>query len=106
MTIYFPIKNLKGKELAATYFYTDHRSPYAVYSDEEKANKISLDLKVKFTSKVYYNLENFLYLCCKYVDLENVKEDIIIIKIINNKTIKLTYLNFIMPYLIFIILLL
>ena len=52
-------KTLKGKELAATYFYTDHRSPYAVYSDEEKANKISLDLKVKFTPKVHGAIKKY-----------------------------------------------
>tara|TARA_B100000963_G_scaffold158690_1_gene138079 strand:- start:1034 stop:1531 length:498 start_codon:yes stop_codon:yes gene_type:complete len=45
-------KSLKGQELGAVYFYTDHRSPYAVYSEEDRASKISQDLKVKFTPKI------------------------------------------------------
>ena len=34
------------------YFYSDHRSPYAVYDESERVKKISQDLKVKFTPKV------------------------------------------------------
>ena len=45
-------KGLKAQELGAVYFYTDHRSPYAVYEEEERMSKISTDLKVKFTPKV------------------------------------------------------
>ena len=45
-------KGLKGQELGAVYFYTDHRSPYAVYEEEDRAIKISQDLKVKFSPKV------------------------------------------------------
>ena len=45
-------KGLKAQELGAVYFYTDHRSPYAVYEEEERMIKISKDLKVKFTPKV------------------------------------------------------
>lgn len=45
-------KGLKSQELGAVYFYTDHRSPYAVYEEEERLDKISQDLKVKFTPKV------------------------------------------------------
>lgn len=45
-------KGLKAQELGAVYFYTDHRSPYAVYEEEERMSKISKDLKVKFTPKV------------------------------------------------------
>jgi hypothetical protein len=45
-------KGLKSSELSAVYFYTDHRSPYAVYEEEERVTKISEDLKVKFTPKV------------------------------------------------------
>ena len=45
-------KSLKGQELGAVYFYADHRSPYAVYEDEQRAKKISQDLKVKFSPKV------------------------------------------------------
>jgi len=45
-------KGLKGQELGAVYFYTDHRSPYAVYDSEERISKISQDLKVKFSPKV------------------------------------------------------
>jgi hypothetical protein len=45
-------KGLKSQELGAVYFYTDHRSPYAVYDESERVGKISQDLKVKFTPKV------------------------------------------------------
>ena len=45
-------KGLKSQELGAVYFYTDHRSPYAVYDESERAEKIGQDLKVKFTPKV------------------------------------------------------
>jgi len=38
--------------LGAVYFYSDHRSPYAVYDESERVKKISQDLKVKFTPKV------------------------------------------------------
>ena len=52
-------KSLKGQELAATYFYADHRSPYAVYDDEERSNKITQDLKVKFSPKVRGAIEKY-----------------------------------------------
>lgn len=45
-------KGLKAQELGAVYFYTDHRSPYAVYEEQERMDKIGQDLKVKFTAKV------------------------------------------------------
>ena len=45
-------KGLKSQELGAVYFYTDHRSPYAVYDESERVEKISQDLKVKFTPKM------------------------------------------------------
>jgi len=38
--------------LGAVYFYTDHRSPYAVYDESERVEKIGQDLKVKFSPKV------------------------------------------------------
>ena len=45
-------KGLKSQELGAVYFYTDHRSPYAVYDESERLDKIGQDLKVKFSPKV------------------------------------------------------
>ena len=45
-------KGLKAQELGAVYFYTDHRSPYSVYEEEDRMSKIGQDLKVKFTPKV------------------------------------------------------
>ena len=45
-------KGLKSQELGAVYFYTDHRSPYAVYDESERLDKICQDLKVKFSPKV------------------------------------------------------
>ena len=45
-------EGLKASELGAVYFYTDHRSPYTVYEEQERMDRIGQDLKVKFTSKV------------------------------------------------------
>ena len=45
-------KGLKAQELGAVYFYTDHRSPYAVYEEEDRQARIVQDLKVKFSPKV------------------------------------------------------
>lgn len=45
-------KGLKSQELGAVYFYADHRSPYAVYDESERIEKIGQDLKVKFTAKM------------------------------------------------------
>jgi len=45
-------KGLKSQELGAVYFYTDHRSPYAVYDESERVEKIGQDLKVKFSPKM------------------------------------------------------
>ncbi len=52
-------KGLKAQELGAVYFYTDHRSPYAVYEEEERMSKISKDLKVKFTPKVQGAIDKY-----------------------------------------------
>jgi hypothetical protein len=52
-------KGLKSNELAAIYFYTDHRSPYAVYDQDQRAEKISEDLKVKFTAKVLGGIDKY-----------------------------------------------
>lgn len=55
-------KSLKGQELGAVYFYADHRSPYAVYEEEERGNRISQDLKVKFTPKVRGAVDKYIEL--------------------------------------------
>jgi|TARA_R110002012_G_scaffold321747_1_gene551176 hypothetical protein len=52
-------KGLKGQELSAIYFYADHRSPYAVYDEEERRSKICQDLKVKFTPKVKAGVDKY-----------------------------------------------
>ena len=52
-------KGLKSSELGAIYFYTDHRSPYAVYEEEERRAKISQDLKVKFSPKVMGGVDKY-----------------------------------------------
>ena len=52
-------KGLKAQELGAVYFYTDHRSPYAVYEEEERMSKISKDLKVKFTAKTLAAVDKY-----------------------------------------------
>ena len=45
-------KVLKPNELAFVYFYTDHNSPYAAYSDEDRLDKLNIDLKTKANPKV------------------------------------------------------
>ena len=52
-------KGLKAQELGAIYFYTDHRSPYAVYEEQERMDKIGQDLKVKFTAKVMGGVDKY-----------------------------------------------
>ena len=52
-------KSLKGQELSAVYFYSDHRSPYTVYDEEERTNRISQDLKVKFTPKLKEGINKY-----------------------------------------------
>ena len=52
-------KGLKAQELGAIYFYADHRSPYAVYEEQERMDKISQDLKVKFTAKVMGGVDKY-----------------------------------------------
>ena len=42
-------KGLQLNELAAVYYFTDHRSPYAVYPLEERREKIISDLEVKWS---------------------------------------------------------
>ena len=44
-------KNLKSEDLAAIYYFTDHRSPYAVYPLEDRKVKIVHDLGIKWSSK-------------------------------------------------------
>lgn len=52
-------KGLKPSELSAIYFYTDHRSPYAVYEEQERMDKIGQDVKVKFTAKVMGGIDKY-----------------------------------------------
>ena len=52
-------KVLKGAELGAVYFFTDHNSPYAVYEEQEREEKIAQDLKVKFTAKVKAGIDKY-----------------------------------------------
>ena len=52
-------KSLKFQELGAIYFYADHKSPYAVYDEEERVSKISQDLKVKFSPKVKAGIDKY-----------------------------------------------
>lgn len=45
-------KGLKSEDLAAIYYFTDHRSPYAVYPLEDRKAKILHDLGTKWSSKL------------------------------------------------------
>jgi len=52
-------KVLKSNELGAVYFFTDHNSPYAVYDEEERKEKIAHDLKMKFNPKVLGAIDKY-----------------------------------------------
>ena len=52
-------KVLKSNELGAVYFFADHNSPYAVYEEQEREEKVSQDLKVKFTAKVKAGIDKY-----------------------------------------------
>jgi len=45
-------KELSAEELSAVYFFSDHRSPYASYSDETRWEAISSSMKVKLSPKI------------------------------------------------------
>ena len=42
-------KGLQLNELAAVYYFTDHKSPYTIYPPEERKEKIISDLEVKWS---------------------------------------------------------
>lgn len=52
-------KDLKTNELAAIFFFEDYRSPYFVYEEEERWEKISNDLNIKLTPKVKGAIEKY-----------------------------------------------
>ena len=52
-------KDLKTNELAAVFFFEDYRSPYFVYEEEERWEKISTDLNVKLTPKLKGAVEKY-----------------------------------------------
>ncbi len=52
-------KVLKSNELGAVYFFADHNSPYAVYDEDEREEKIGQDLKIKFTQKVRAGIDKY-----------------------------------------------
>lgn len=45
-------KRLSAEELSAVYFFSDHRSPYASYSDETRWEAISSSMKVTLSPKI------------------------------------------------------
>ena len=50
-------KSLTLSELATIYYFTDHRSPYAVYPIGERKDKLIHDLGVKWSSKLSAGIE-------------------------------------------------
>lgn len=52
-------KNLKSSDLAAIYYFTDHRSPYAVYPTEDRKSKLIHDLEVKWSSKIDAGVDKY-----------------------------------------------
>jgi hypothetical protein len=45
-------EKLTVKELSFVYFYTDHRSNYAAYEEEERKEVLSKDLQIKVNPKI------------------------------------------------------
>jgi hypothetical protein len=52
-------KDLKINELSAIFFFEDYRSPYFVYEEEERWEKISKDLSVKLNPKVQAGIDKY-----------------------------------------------
>lgn len=52
-------KGLKSEELAAIYYFTDHRSPYAVYPEDERQDKLIEDLNIKWSPKLEGGIEKY-----------------------------------------------
>jgi hypothetical protein len=52
-------KSLKSNELAAIYYFADHRSPYAVYPKDERQEKLIHDLGVKWSSKLQGGIDKY-----------------------------------------------
>jgi hypothetical protein len=52
-------KALKLEELSAVYFFTDHRSPYTVYSEEERWEKINESIKVILSPKIKKAIDKY-----------------------------------------------
>lgn len=55
-------KKLKLEELSAVYFYTDHRSPYAVYPEEERWEKINESVKAAISPKTKAAIDVYRHL--------------------------------------------
>jgi hypothetical protein len=52
-------KSLKLEELSAVYFFTDHRSPYAVYPEEERWSKINESVKAALSPKTKAAIDRY-----------------------------------------------
>ena len=52
-------KQLKLEELSAVYFFTDHRSPYSVYQESERWEKLTETINVKATPKLKAAIDKY-----------------------------------------------
>ena len=52
-------KALKLEELSAVYFFTDHRSPYTVYPEDERWEKINESIKVILSPKIKKAIDKY-----------------------------------------------
>lgn len=52
-------QKLKTEELSAVYFYTDHRSPYSVYPEEERWSKINETIKAALSPKTKAAIDTY-----------------------------------------------
>lgn len=52
-------KSLKSDELAAVYYFADHRSPYAVYEEEERWKTINESIKVGMGPKISAAIDKY-----------------------------------------------
>lgn len=52
-------KGLQLNELAAVYYFTDHKSPYTIYPKEERKERLITDLGVKWSSKLDVAIDKY-----------------------------------------------
>lgn len=52
-------KGLELNELAAIYYFTDHKSPYVIYPEKEREERLISDLGVKWSAKLKVAIDKY-----------------------------------------------